>query len=101
MGYGEKTGMNLLIKLVVSVFLAVLLFEFVAKTTVNSKDLDAVALGDGTSVVWGEVDGKRVHCEGYLDVAMCLDNHAKSLGKTKNFLWVGNSQLKKQSFLTL
>ena len=93
MEYGEKAGMNLLIKLVVSVFLAVIFFEFVAKTTVNSKDLDIAALGDGTSVVWGEVDGERVHCEDYFDVAMCLDNHAKNIGKTNTFLWVGNSQL--------
>lgn len=55
--------MNLLIKLFVSLVVSLMLFEFVANTTVNSQDLDTVVLGDGTSVVWGEVDGKRVHCE--------------------------------------
>ena len=69
--------MTSLIKLILALVIAFSLFEFFASATKNSKDLNKAALGDGTTVVRGEIDGHLVHCEHNIDIQICLSNYKK------------------------
>jgi hypothetical protein len=85
--------MTSLIKLILALVIAFSLFEFFASATKNSKDLNKAALGDGTTVVRGEIDGHLVHCEHNIDIQICLSNYKKFEKKENTALWLGNSQL--------
>lgn len=84
---------NEIIKICAGFALAITICFFTASYVEKQGELKDAALGIGTTLVRGVVDGAPVHCEGNSDIFKCIDAYDNTNDIEKTILWLGNSQL--------
>ena len=67
----------------------VILTGMIPKSEVN---YDELALGENNAVVYAQVDGVGIHCQNFIDAAICFDGYRAS-SKEDVVLLLGNSQI--------
>jgi len=58
----------------------------------RATDFEQVTLAKGTTAVYAEVDGQRIHCADDRDMQLCVQG-ARKRGAPGEVVWLGNSQL--------
>ena len=58
----------------------------------QATDFEQVTLAKGTTAVYAEVSGQRIHCADDRDMQLCVQG-ARQRGATREVVWLGNSQL--------
>ena len=81
------------IKVFMSIVLAVLSLELAHKLMSSTRDYEDFALGENTTSIFAQVDGRQVHCSDAVDLDFCLDDFRVFNQNFPVTLWLGNSQL--------
>lgn len=81
------------IKILTSIVLAVLSLEVAHTLMTSTRDYEDFALGENTTSMFAQVDGRQVHCSDAIDLDFCLDDHRLFGQNFPVIIWLGNSQL--------
>ena len=86
----ERSALSLILPVLLGGGISlVILTGMIPKSEVN---YDELALGENNAAVFAEVDGVGIHCQNFVDAAICFDGYRTS-SKEDVILLLGNSQI--------
>jgi hypothetical protein len=89
----NRSSLSFSFPLFIGLVFGVGILHVLSLSFVTEDKFDELALGQGTTGYFANVDEVQVHCGDLNDANLCIDNYKNLSSKENVTLWLGNSQL--------